>query len=56
MNINSKLPNIGTTIFTTMSALANEYNAINLGQGFPDFAMSKDLIEKVNLAMQNGHN
>jgi methionine aminotransferase len=56
MNINSKLPNIGTTIFTTMSALANEYNAINLGQGFPDFAMSHDLIEKVNLAMQNGHN
>jgi methionine aminotransferase len=56
MNINSKLPNVGTTIFTVMSALANEYNAINLGQGFPDFAMSNDLIEKVNLAMQNGHN
>lgn len=56
ISIQSKLPNVGTTIFTTMSALANEYNAINLGQGFPDYAMNNDLIEKVNSAMQSGHN
>ncbi|MEI9935469.1 MAG: methionine aminotransferase [Ferruginibacter sp.] len=54
--INSKLPNIGTTVFTTMSALAAEYKAINLGQGFPDFPMNIDLIALVNKAMQNGNN
>ena len=37
MNINSKLPDVGTTIFTVMSALAAKHNAINLSQGFPDF-------------------
>ena len=37
MNLTSKLPHVGTTIFTVMSALANEHNAINLSQGFPDF-------------------
>ena len=52
----SKLPNIGTTIFTTMSALAVEYKAINLGQGFPDFMMSEELIDLVNSAMRNGQN
>jgi methionine aminotransferase len=52
----SKLPNIGTTIFTTMSALAVEYQAINLGQGFPDFMMSEELIGLVNNAMRNGQN
>lgn len=56
MQIQSKLPNVGTTIFTVMSALANEYKAINLGQGFPDFDMSHELIELVNKAMQNGGN
>jgi len=54
--IQSKLPHVGTTIFTVMSVLANEYKAINLGQGFPDYAMSEDLIALVNKAMQNGHN
>ena len=44
-SFNSKLPNTGTSIFTTMSALANEYNAINLGQGFPDFYMDEQLAE-----------
>lgn len=39
LNIQSKLPNLGTTIFTTMSALANEHKAINLSQGFPDFPL-----------------
>jgi methionine aminotransferase len=52
----SKLPDTGITIFTEMSQLAKDYNAINLGQGFPDFAMSKELIELVNNAMQDGHN
>ncbi len=55
-NINSKLPNISTTIFTVMSALATEYNAINLGQGFPDYPMSEELIAKVNEAMRKGNN
>ena len=44
--IHSKLPNVGTTIFTVMSGLATEYNAINLGQGFPDFPMSEELMDK----------
>ena len=52
----SKLPDTGTTIFTVMSQLALEYNAINLGQGFPDFMMSKELIALVNNAMLKGHN
>lgn len=46
----------GTTIFTTMSALANQYNAINLGQGFPDFDMSSNLTGAVTRAMQQGYN
>ncbi|MBK7884814.1 MAG: aminotransferase class I/II-fold pyridoxal phosphate-dependent enzyme [Chitinophagaceae bacterium] len=56
MSIQSKLPNVGTTIFTQMSALANEYNAINLGQGFPDYPMNNELIEKVSRAMTDDHN
>ena len=52
----SKLPNIGTSIFTVMSHLAAKHNAINLGQGFPDFPMSAELIECVNKAMQSGGN
>lgn len=55
-NITSKLPNAGITIFTEMSVLANEHKAINLGQGFPDFAMNEQLIAMVNKAMQQGHN
>lgn len=54
--IESKLPNVGTTIFTTMSVLASQHNAINLGQGFPDFPMSEELIALVNEAMKKGHN
>lgn len=45
MNISSKLPNIGTTIFTVMSGLAREHNAINLSQGFPDFETDALLLE-----------
>ena len=52
----SKLPQTGTTIFTLMSALATEVNAINLSQGFPDFDTSPKLIELVNTAMLNGNN
>ena len=56
MQIHSKLPNVGTTIFTVMSALATEYNAVNLGQGFPDYEMSEELISLVNEAMKKGFN
>src|ERR1700744_4266276 len=52
----SKLPQVGTTIFTVMSALANEVGAINLSQGFPDYDTSPELIGMVNKAMQNGSN
>jgi methionine aminotransferase len=54
--IQSKLPVVGTSIFTVMSALATEYNAINLGQGFPDYAMSEELTDLVNEAMNSGYN
>ena len=54
--IQSKLPHVGTTIFTVMSMLASEHKAINLGQGFPDYPMSEALIALVNKAMQNGYN
>ena len=54
--ITSKLPQTGTTIFTTMSALATEVGAINLSQGFPDYGCSPELIEFINQAMKDGHN
>ncbi|MBS1608596.1 MAG: aminotransferase class I/II-fold pyridoxal phosphate-dependent enzyme [Bacteroidetes bacterium] len=54
--IKSKLPDAGTTIFTIMSGLATKHNAINLGQGFPDFPMNQELISLVNSAMKNGYN
>jgi methionine aminotransferase len=47
----SRLPNVGTTVFTVMSALAAEHQAINLGQGFPDFPCDRKLITSVNDAM-----
>ena len=47
----SRLPKVGTTIFTVMSALAAEHEAINLGQGFPDFPCDRKLIEEVHAAM-----
>ena len=52
----SRLPNVGTTIFTVMSALAVEHQAVNLGQGFPDFACDPALTDAVTRAMQGGHN
>jgi methionine transaminase len=54
--ISTKLPRVGTTIFTVMSKLAAEHKAINLSQGFPDFDCPPDLVEAVNKAMRDGHN
>lgn len=54
--INSKLPYVGTTIFTVINGLAATHKAINLGQGFPDFMMDPQLVALVNEAMQQGHN
>lgn len=52
----SKLPNIGTTIFSVMSALANEHSAINLSQGFPNYPSPQKLSDLVAKAMNNGFN
>ena len=54
--IESKLPRVGTTIFTVMSSLAAELGAVNLGQGYPDFPMSDELISLVDQAMREGYN
>ena len=56
LKIDSKLPDVGTTIFTVMSQLATEYQAINLGQGFPEFNPDEKLLDLVNEAMRQGHN
>lgn len=56
ISIKSKLPDTGTSIFTVMSALATQYKAVNLGQGFPDFNMSPELTGLVSEAMQQGFN
>jgi methionine aminotransferase len=55
-SIKSKLPKTGTTIFSVMTALANEHNAINMAQGFPDFSCSEKLVSLVNTYMQKGLN
>ena len=52
----SRLPSVGTTIFTVMSALAAEKNAVNLGQGFPDFDCDPRIVDAVTHAMRTGHN
>ena len=54
--LQSRLPNVGTTIFTVMSTLAAEKNAVNLGQGFPDFNCDPALVDAVTVAMQKGLN
>lgn len=54
--MHSKLPNLGTTIFTTMSQLAHEHKAINLAQGFPDFPCSPKLVELVHKNMVEHNN
>lgn len=55
-SVTSRLPEVGTTIFTTMSALAVQHKAVNLGQGFPDFDCDPALTTAVTEAMQQGHN
>src|SRR5882762_491612 len=52
----SKLPDVGTTIFTVMSRRARELGALNLGQGFPDYEIDPRLTELVAAAMTQGHN
>ena len=52
----TKLPKVGTTIFTVMSQLAAEHGAVNLGQGFPDFAVPQRLVDELDRAMREGHN
>ncbi len=54
--LQTKLPAVGTTIFTVMSALATEHKAVNLGQGFPDFDCDPMLVQAVNSAMTAGLN
>jgi methionine aminotransferase len=54
--IDSRLPAVGTTIFTVMSALAQEHGAVNLGQGFPDFDCDPALVGAVDEAMRRGLN
>ncbi|TDK19949.1 pyridoxal phosphate-dependent aminotransferase [Luteimonas aestuarii] len=52
----TKLPKVGTTIFTVMSQLAAEHGAVNLGQGFPDFPVPGRLVDALDGAMRGGHN
>ncbi len=56
ISFTSKLPHVGTTIFTVMSQMAQEYNALNLSQGFPNFEASPDLLRCTSDAMKNGYN
>ena len=56
MKIESKLPNVGTSIFATMSQMARDYSAINLSQGFPDFNCNKELIDLVHKYQIEGQN
>ena len=56
MNIHSKLPRTGTTIFTVMSALAQQHNAVNLGQGFPDFLCDEELMKLASKYIHEGYN
>lgn len=56
MNVKSRLPEVGTSIFSVMSKMALEHHAINLSQGFPDFPVSEKLIELIHQNMKDGHN
>ncbi|MEE3663182.1 methionine aminotransferase [Brenneria sp. g21c3] len=56
VQFSSKLPDVGTTIFTVISQLANQHNAINLSQGAPSFPCAPELIAGVTRAMEQGHN
>lgn len=54
--LETKLPGVGTTIFSVMSQLAGEHGAVNLGQGFPDFPVPQRLVDELDRAMRAGHN
>lgn len=56
LKIHSRLPEVGTSIFTVMSRMAVEHGAINLSQGFPDFPVSAELIGLISQAMKDGYN
>ncbi len=56
IEIHSKLPNVGTTIFTVIGKLANEYDAVNLSQGFPNFDTDPKLLQLVTDALKEGYN
>ncbi|RZK92715.1 MAG: aminotransferase class I/II-fold pyridoxal phosphate-dependent enzyme [Pedobacter sp.] len=56
INFNSKLPTVGTTIFSVMSKLAADHQAINLSQGFPDYAADEKLTSAISQAMKDGFN
>jgi methionine aminotransferase len=56
IRMRQKLPNVGTSIFTVMSQMANECGAINLSQGFPDFEVSRELIDSVHFHMMKDRN
>lgn len=56
MNLESRLPGVGTSIFSVMSKMALEHGAINLSQGFPDFPVSEELIDLIHHYMKAGHN
>ena len=54
ISVTSKLPDVGTTIFSVMTAMANQYGADNLAQGFPEFEPDPWLRERVNYHIQSG--
>src|ERR1700755_1500164 len=56
LSFSSRLPNVGTTIFTVMSALAAQKGAVKLGQVFPDFDCDARIVDAVSDAMREGHN
>lgn len=56
MSVQTKLPKVGTTIFTVMSQMALQYDAVNLGQGFPDFPVPEALVDALTKAMRDGKN
>ena len=56
MNISSRLPDVGTSIFSVMSKMALDYGAINLSQGFPDFSIDEKIIQLVSRYMLEGNN
>jgi len=56
MNLSTRLPDVGTSIFTVMSRMALEHGAINLSQGFPDFPVSEEIVDLIYKFLKAGHN